>query len=676
MSLIFYSEEEENQKEESIDKYKDLFDKYRNNSITLTEALTQMFTSSGVEKNKINNLITDLIQDCENKIETNFDKIKEKYPSLSKDDAIIISSYTCEAADNQYSPYKLLNRNMVSDDRRNGLKKISKYFYILLNSLRKLKKYYPTKENKYLFRCIGVKVNYMIDPFNKKSVPYIEGNTKTFWSFTSTSTSIKTSYRFLNGKKIQSGTIFTLYGDIWGYDISLFNVFNEEEILLEPERKFVIEQVYPPVNDIIHVRCNIQKTNPVLSSENDLDKVISIINQNNNNIDFRMIFKELFINENIVDINGTKNGGWNQNIRKRGGEDYIPPSDDWVGIGLKVKDKYDKGDNTWLGNKNKSGEYAVAYIGICDNKNLSQTIKDLSFENKSLFCDIKDIRNKGILNSIFGKNCGKGILIFQNPKYAENYSSILNINGIQIKVLIMCRVNPKKIRQPEIFKACWILNPNLEEIRPYRILIKIMSSSPFTENNFYNFATQSPIGNILDAIKSNDFSFNSHYGKHYALREFTDIDERILNTYLAKKEIIDNKYSETEIKSWICCLHNEIKNIHNIKDGTIVYRGFTYRFPSEIGIGSKFYLKEFFFTSQREKDAGRFSQNGTLLAITILNNGTNGFPNYCCDPVEFSEYKYEKEVIITSHCGFIVTNIVHINNKDYISLICEGFLFD
>ena len=240
----------------------------------------------------------------------------------------------------------------------------------------------------------------------------------------------------------------------------------------------------------------------------------------------------------------------------------------------------------------------------------------------------------------------------------------------------MCRVNPKKIRQPEIFKACWILNPNHEEIRPYRILIKMMSSSSFTENNFYNFITQSPIGYILEVIKSNDFSFNSHYGKHYALRKYLGIEYIILNAYLEKEKIMNNTYSEAEIKSWICCLHNEIKNIHNIKDGTIVYRGFTYRFPSEIGIGSKFYLKEFFFTSQREKDAGRFSQNGTLLAITILNNGTNGFPNYCCDPVEFSEYKYEKEVIITSHCGFIVTNIVHINNKDYISLICEGFLFD
>ena len=273
MSLIFYSEEEENQKEESINKYKDLFDEYKNQSISLIDALIQMFTSSGIEKNKIKDLITKLIKKCKNKIESNSNKIKEKYPSISKDEAIIISSYTCEAEDNQYSPYKILNRNLVSDDRKNGLKNISKYFYILLNSLRKLKRYYPTKEKKYLYRCIGVKVNYMIDPFNKKSVPYIEGNTKTFWSFTSTSASIKTSYRFLNGKKIQSGTIFTLFGDIWGYDISLFNVYDEEEILLEPERKFIIDQVYPPVNDIIHIRCDIQKTEPVLSSENDLNKI-------------------------------------------------------------------------------------------------------------------------------------------------------------------------------------------------------------------------------------------------------------------------------------------------------------------------------------------------------------------------------------------------------------------
>ena len=48
--------------------------------------------------------------------------------------------------------------------------------------------------------------------------------------------------------------------------------------------------------------------------------------------------------------------------------------------------------------------HILEYVTI---KILSQTFKDLNFENKSLFCDIKDIKNRGILNSIFGKNCGK-----------------------------------------------------------------------------------------------------------------------------------------------------------------------------------------------------------------------------------------------------------------------------
>ena len=288
-----------------------------------------------------------------------------------------------------------------------------------------------------------------------------------------------------------------------------------------------------------------------MSFENDLGKIIQIVNQNSNNIDFSKIFKELFISEDIVDIKGTKNGGWNRNIRKRGGEDYIPPSNDWVGIGLKVKNKYDKENNTWLGHENKSGEYAVAYIGISKIINLSQTIKDLNFEKKSLFCNIKDIKNEGILNSNFGKKCGEGVLLFQNPKYAENYSSILNINNNQIKILIMCRVNPNKIRKPDIFKDCWILNPNSDEIRPYRILIKTISSSHFIENKNYIVTEQFPVKYILDAIKSNNFTFNSKNIKNYALQKYLRIDYRILSTYLGKKEIIEKNYSEDELKSWI-----------------------------------------------------------------------------------------------------------------------------
>ena len=70
------------------------------------------------------------------------------------------------------------------------------------------------------------------------------------------------------------------------------------------------------------------------------------------------------------------------------------------------------------------------------------------------------------------KKCGNGVYLFQDPKIAENTASIIDIGGVRYKVLLMCRVNPKKIRQPQGFPNCWILNPIPSEVRPYRILIK------------------------------------------------------------------------------------------------------------------------------------------------------------------------------------------------------------
>ena len=267
MSLIFYSEQEDNNKEESINKYKDLFINYEQKLPTLDEALNQMFISAGADEIKSDNLIKDILLKCKETIDDNLDKIKEKYNKINKEDAYIICSYTCESEEQEYSPYRIMNQNLVSENRKNGLNNISRYLYILLNSLRKLSRYYPSKKNKYLYRCITKQVNILIDPKNKKSVPFIEGNEKTFWGFTSTSPNVKMTYNFLKEeKKIKSGTIFTLGGDIWGYDITLFNYFKEEEILLEPERKFIVDNVLPPVNEIINVNCRILKTPLILDN--------------------------------------------------------------------------------------------------------------------------------------------------------------------------------------------------------------------------------------------------------------------------------------------------------------------------------------------------------------------------------------------------------------------------
>ena len=228
MSLIYYTEEENNNKEESINNYKDLFSNYETEKPTLSEALTQMFISSGAQPNQSNELVKDILSKCKSTIDENLKEIKKEYPNLSKDEAYIICSYTCESKEDRFSPYRLLNRNLVSENRKNGLNKISKYLFILLRALRKLKRFYPSKENNYLYRCITSKVNLSEDPFNKKYIPYKPGNIKTFWGFTSTSENVKMTYNILKDEeKIKSGTIFSLGGNIWGYNITLFNYYGE-----------------------------------------------------------------------------------------------------------------------------------------------------------------------------------------------------------------------------------------------------------------------------------------------------------------------------------------------------------------------------------------------------------------------------------------------------------------
>ena len=87
------------------------------------------------------------------------------------------------------------------------------------------------------------------------------------------------TYTFLKERAtIKTGTIFSLSGDIWGYNIEPFNWFHEKEILLEPERKFIVDDVLPPLNDVINITCTILKTNLILSNNKELDN--NIINEN------------------------------------------------------------------------------------------------------------------------------------------------------------------------------------------------------------------------------------------------------------------------------------------------------------------------------------------------------------------------------------------------------------
>ena len=335
--------------------------------------------------------------------------------------------------------------------------------------------------------------------------------------------------------------------------------------------------------------------------------------------------------------------------------------------------------------------YLNDYNEIIEKLNsVSKNIKNMI--TQKLYKNEKDIKNNNL-------ECGDGICVFQNPKFAENGAGILDVLGYRIKILLMCRVNPKKIRQPENYPDCWILNPTPDEIRPYRILIKKIPFSPLTGTlNDKIIVVNSPVNYIVSAIKSNDFSFNNLKNDEsfqtvsiinnqiinddfFAIRLYSSIYFQYINTYLRNKQIISLKdfqdLSEEEIRSWICCLQLALSRNINVEEDTVAYRGIGLKFPPEIGIGSKFYFREFISTSIYQNFAEEWIEyNGTILVIKIKNNGINGHKNYCyyIEDITYTEEQYE--VLFSSHCYFTVTNIKREKKIDYIYLTCEGCLVD
>ena len=117
----------------------------------------------------------------------------------------------------------------------------------------------------------------------------------------------------------------------------------------------------------------------------------------------------------------------------------------------------------------------------------------------------------------------------------------------------MCRVNPKKIRQPENYKECWILNPTSDEIRPYRILIKVVPNSQLTESNVLTY-TLKPVQYIISSIATSNLSILDikedylfeEYGKinsqsvnddFFVIRMYSGPYYRYINEYLREKKL-------------------------------------------------------------------------------------------------------------------------------------------
>ena len=159
-----------------------------------------------------------------------------------------------------------------------------------------------------------------------------------------------------------------------------------------------------------------------------------------------ILINNAFYSQNNNNINNNNNG---QNNQKRGKEDYMPPYN-WAAYGINISGKYDFGDNTWLGNNNQDGEFAVAYYGVNNlfHHNIQMIQNIISFmgnlESGKTFMDQVNIRKPT-------EKCMSGAYFYKNPEIAENSSEVIKIGGFDFKIMFMCRINSKKIRQPENF---------------------------------------------------------------------------------------------------------------------------------------------------------------------------------------------------------------------------------
>ena len=207
-----------------------------------------------------------------------------------------------------------------------------------------------------------------------------------------------------------------------------------------------------------------------------LDGVEDILKTFNVEVLTNNLLNNIILSSNMFLTKFCKNKDeWKTAYSYRGGSKYFPPYG-WDGFALKLRNKF--GNNfEWLGNKGKKGkEWCVAFHGIGKGDEFK---KLLSILNDNLRVGPKQrysrfVNKKGNFRS--GKIiCGKGVYLTPDIKRAENYANKIKLGHFRknIQFILMARVDPYKIRDPGVVPVNWILNGGDDEVRPYRLLVKI-----------------------------------------------------------------------------------------------------------------------------------------------------------------------------------------------------------
>ena len=240
-------------------------------------------------------------------------------------------------------------------------------------------------------------------------------------------------------------------------------------LLRKPLEQFYKEIVELTKGDsIIPKKKSITKKDKVTKTREKMESLwkIKIIN----NLFIGKILEECHLTPDMLDERGNKDPSqWQKSWQIRGGFSYYPPNNGWVGFGLKVLDQYDNGNNDWIAKDNNPNERAVAYHGtslsavkpICQKEGkFFSTVSKGAYSQKCININRKSQKSYPI--------CEEGAYFSPHLEYAKDFAPK---NG----VIIMCRVNPNKLRIPsgEFGENEWITDGTRNSVRPYRILFHL-----------------------------------------------------------------------------------------------------------------------------------------------------------------------------------------------------------
>ena len=180
--------------------------------------------------------------------------------------------------------------------------------------------------------------------------------------------------------------------------------------------------------------------------------------------------KECKCDPKYLDKKGNTIFYYNPPDNKRGGEPYTVPVG-WMGFGIEVSERYK--DMEWISSDGSPGEWAVAYHGFgchMQSEQIKEIIKTIIHDNLKpgsgqACAGILDKRHKGQI-------CGEGVYVTPNIDIATGYADSIKLGKKMFKLVIMVRVKPSKIREPTNAKDFWIVDGKIDQLRPYRLLIK------------------------------------------------------------------------------------------------------------------------------------------------------------------------------------------------------------